>query len=107
MNSAQDLNTVLKISRIILGIFLVFVIAGSGFYSSIKFTEIYTILMSPHTAISTAMRVNEEEKETLLASVVPKNIDIEESEKLDMLTKLTLKQDVDIKSRVNVLDSLK
>ncbi len=107
MNPSQDTSEVRTMNKIIVGTLLLFVIVGSGVYGTMKFLEVYNILSAP-VENPVAARLDNEDKEALLMSVSPNVENIEEKEKLDMLTKLSVKQDeVDIRSRTAILDSLK
>jgi cytochrome c biogenesis protein CcdA len=103
----EESREVNKVNRFILGIFLLFVILGAGFYGSMKFMEVYGMLAAPVAQNTITTKISEGEKVDLLASVASSNADIEEREKLSMIRDLALQGSINIKSRNAALDSLR
>lgn len=106
MNSRPP-DAVNKVNRIILGIFLLFVIFGAGVYGSMKFMGLYKILTSPMIQSTTTSEISIHGKMNMLESVANSDVDIEEVERLSTLRDLDLKSSIDVKSRSAVLGSLR
>ncbi len=107
MNPSQEAKAVSKINKITIVIFLLFVIASSGVYGTLKFMEVYNLLATP-LMVSNTTTLDSHQKELLLSSVSPEGENIEEKEKLDMLSKLSVRQDeIDSRSRSALLDLLR
>lgn len=108
----QDYPVVNKINKIIVGIFLLFVIAGSGVYGTMKFMEVYNLLVEPikTSALSdlNSNSPNIREQNIILNSISKlSTAEIEEKDKLSVLTALVSQENVRIKDRENILDSLR
>lgn len=106
MNPQQP-NIITSMNRVVFGILLLLIIIGSGFYGSLKFREIYDILATPTQQAPLVTPIDNNEKTNLLASVAVNVVDIEESERLSMLRKLSIQGSMDIASRNAVLNSLR
>lgn len=109
MDQLEKTNFVDIGNRIILGTILLLIIIVAGFYSGVAYLDIYKDLSSTTELSNAEMGPPDiDEQEAILNSISKLSIvEIEEKDKLSALTSLVSRENIKIKDRENILNSLK